>query len=95
MAIVPFEPDHIQLYFSCVFSQFHVSFILIIFILQCSPETDSDHVMSRPRRDVQPRKYVMEISDDEEEDIKEENKSDVGSEELSAFEESDVSCHTL
>jgi len=37
----------------------------------------------------------MEISDDEEEDIKEENKSDVGSEELSAFEESDVSCHTL
>jgi hypothetical protein len=88
-------PTTSLLYFSCVFSRFHVSFILIILTphflhnrLQRSPEAESHHAMSRPRRGVQPQKYVIEDSDEEEE-----NELNAGSEELSPFEESDVSCH--
>lgn len=50
--------------------------------------------MSRPRRGVQPQKYLIEDSDEEEEGPKEENESDAGSEELSPFEASDVGRHT-
>jgi hypothetical protein len=54
---------------------------------------NSDHVMSRPRRGVAPQKYMIEDSDNEEQDFKEENESNASSEELSPFEGSDVSRH--